>query len=85
MIKLFVEIFLILWKPSLNYTFHLKQLILRIINWMLIGKALKTVCITSEAVVSMKHHGPDEGAFYTNEFVGLVHARLSIVDNASGK
>ena len=41
--------------------------------------------ITSEAVVSMKHRGPDEGAFYIDEFVGLVHARLSIVDNAGGK
>ena len=41
--------------------------------------------ITSEAVMSMKHRGPDEGAFYIDEFVGLVHARLSIVDNAGGK
>ena len=41
--------------------------------------------ITSEAVVSMKHRGPDNGSFYIDEFVGLLHERLSMVDNSGGK
>ncbi|MDC6467206.1 asparagine synthase (glutamine-hydrolyzing) [Methylophilaceae bacterium] len=41
--------------------------------------------IARKTLNSMKHRGPDEAGIYIDEFIGLAHARLSIVDDAGGK
>lgn len=41
--------------------------------------------IAGQALTSMKHRGPDDAAYYLDDFIGLMHTRLSIVDDAGGK
>jgi len=41
--------------------------------------------IARKALNSMKHRGPDEASIYIDDFIGLAHTRLSIVDDAGGK
>ena len=39
----------------------------------------------SNAINSIKHRGPDEDGFYTNDKVCLINTRLSIIDLSNGK
>lgn len=41
--------------------------------------------LMSRTLESLRHRGPDEAGYYIDDYVGLAHTRLTIVDNAGGK
>lgn len=41
--------------------------------------------IVHDMIDSIKHRGPDETGYYMDDYIGLGHARLSIIDPQNGK
>jgi len=42
-------------------------------------------CILQDMVISIKHRGPDDTGYYMDDYIGLGHTRLSIMDPQNGK